>query len=103
MDFWTHLDKMDNFTLISVGLNGTSYVSESSLDETVYGLDGRESTSTPESEIMSDDKELHFYLRVTCLIFLFIIFSVGTIGNIMVTLVIGCSRLEMEPTVNENN
>ncbi len=93
---------MDNFTLISVGLNGTSYVSESSI-EIVYGLDGRESTSTPESEIMSDDKELHFYLRVTCLIFLFIIFSVGTIGNIMVTLVIGCSRLEMEPTVNENN
>lgn len=100
---------MDNFTLISVELNGTSYESSGVIGggsgdgdvEAIYGVDqgGSIISGFEDLEFMSDDKELHFYLRATCLIFLFVIFTIGTIGNVMVTLVIGCSR-DMRTSTN---
>jgi len=49
--------------------------------------------------LLSDRMELQLYLRVTCLICLSLIFVVGTIGNVMVMMVISCAR-DMRTSTN---
>lgn len=50
-------------------------------------------------ENFHDGRTLPLYLQVTCLILFIVIFTVGTVGNIMVTLVISCSR-DMRTSTN---
>lgn len=85
---------MDNLTLISLESNGTSTSAEAMA--TIYTSGNFEGSGEP---YMSDDKELQMYLRITCLIFLFLIFTVGTVGNVMVTMVISSSR-DMKTSTN---
>lgn len=47
----------------------------------------------------NDSRTLPLYLQITCLVLFVVIFTVGTVGNIMVTLVISCSR-DMRTSTN---
>jgi len=78
---------MDNFTLASTDSNGSSSLAEAMGTRSI--AEGYEDQT---GTYMSDDKELQMYLRITCLVFIFIIFTVGTVGNVMVTMVISFSR-----------
>lgn len=50
-------------------------------------------------ERFDDGTTLPMYLQIICLVLLVVTFTVGTIGNIMVTLVISCSR-DMRTSTN---
>jgi hypothetical protein len=76
------------------------------LDLNFTSLDGMTTTPFPHDEdhpssivYMSDERELQMYLRITCLVFLSLIFTVGTIGNVMVTMVISSAR-DMRTSTN---
>ncbi|CAL8073877.1 unnamed protein product [Orchesella dallaii] len=67
-------------------INGTPYTAESKIPET---------SDDQLPHTFYDDAALPLYLRITCLILFVVIFTVGTVGNIMVTLVISCSRIKI--------
>ncbi|XP_035705776.1 thyrotropin-releasing hormone receptor [Folsomia candida] len=89
---------MDNFTLISLEFNKTTSYGSDVVDA-MYGVEGGSIVTTSGKEFMSDDKELPYGLRVICIISLFLIFTIGAIGNLMVIVVIGWSR-DMRTSTN---
>lgn len=95
---WIQVDEMDNFTLISLEFNKTTSYGSDVVDA-MYGVEGGSIVTTSGKEFMSDDKELPYGLRVICIISLFLIFTIGAIGNLMVIVVIGWSR-DMRTSTN---
>ena len=74
-------------------INGTLFTTESRM------LDNLTDPLQLQERFIDDASHLPFYLRIICLVLFVAIFIIGVVGNIMVMLVISCSR-DMRTSTN---